>query len=90
MAEKPLPGAAGPNGAVPHPSMPAAFPAGAGAQAALQLPMGEDDVGYLRRRLDIQDLPYVDFSARRECAQALARWPLLAELSALDEGGAGR
>ncbi|WP_081284030.1 cellulose biosynthesis protein BcsR [Stenotrophomonas maltophilia] len=42
--------------------------------------MEEDDIDLLRRSLDMPAFPYVDFSAEHERAQALARWPLLAEL----------
>lgn len=44
------------------------------------LSVEEDDIDLLRRSLDMPGLPYVDFSAQHERAQALARWPLLAEL----------
>ena len=40
----------------------------------------EDDIERLRRNLQMPELGYVDFSAERDRAQALARWPLLAEL----------
>lgn len=39
-----------------------------------------DDIDVLREHLQMPDLPYVDFSMQRERAQALARWPLFAEL----------
>lgn len=42
----------------------------------------QDDIAHLRRHLGMPDMPYVDFSARRECEKALQRWPLLAELTA--------
>ena len=41
-----------------------------------------DDIDVLREHLQMPELPYVDFSMRRERAQALARWPLFAELAA--------
>lgn len=44
------------------------------------LSVEEDDIDLLRRSLDMPAFPYVDFSAEHERAQALARWPLLAEL----------
>lgn len=47
------------------------------------LSVEEDDIDLLRRSLAMPDMPYVDFSANNERAQALARWPLLAELEAL-------
>lgn len=40
-----------------------------------------DDIDVLRAHLQMPDLPYVDFSLRNEHAQALAHWPLLAELA---------
>lgn len=40
-----------------------------------------DDMNVLRAHLRMPDLPYVDFSLRQEHAQALARWPLFAELA---------
>jgi len=46
----------------------------------------EDDIDVLRRHLDMPELPYVDLSAQRERAQALLRWPLLAELAELAAG----
>ncbi len=47
------------------------------------LKVDEDDIDALRRSLQMPDLPYVDFSARQERSQALARWPLLAEVDVL-------
>lgn len=44
------------------------------------LSVEEDDIDLLRRSLNMPEMPYVDFSAQRERAHALARWPLLAEL----------
>lgn len=41
----------------------------------------EDDIDVLRGHLQMPELPYVDFSAQRARAQALARWPLFAELA---------
>ena len=35
----------------------------------------QDDIAHLRRHLGMPELPYVDFSARRECVEALQRWP---------------
>lgn len=43
----------------------------------------QDDIAHLRRHLGMPDMPYVDFSARRECADALKRWPLLGEIAAI-------
>ena len=36
----------------------------------------------LRAHLQMPELPYLDFSAQRARSQALARWPLFAELAA--------
>lgn len=41
-----------------------------------------DDIDILREHLQMPELPYVDFSAQRARSQALARWPLFAELAA--------
>lgn len=41
----------------------------------------QDDIDALRAHLHMPDLPYVDFSLRHEHAQALAHWPLFAELA---------
>lgn len=57
------------------------------ALASHGLKVDEDDIDALRRSLQMPDLPYVDFSARQERRQALARWPLLAEVDALREAG---
>ncbi|WP_433852522.1 cellulose biosynthesis protein BcsR [Stenotrophomonas nitritireducens] len=40
-----------------------------------------DDIDVLREHLHMPGLSYVDFSAQRARAQALARWPLFAELA---------
>ena len=40
-----------------------------------------DDIDVLRAHLHMPELPYLDFSAQRARAQALARWPLFAELA---------
>ncbi|MBN8802163.1 MAG: hypothetical protein J0H05_10915 [Stenotrophomonas acidaminiphila] len=50
-----------------------------------RLPAGltseQDDIDVLRAHLHMPELPYLDFSAQRARAQALARWPLFAELA---------
>lgn len=43
----------------------------------------DDDIAYLRRSLQMPELPYVDFSAQQERMQALARWVLLRELAGM-------
>ena len=43
----------------------------------------QDDIEHLRTHLGMPRMPYVDFSVRRENAEALKRWPLLAELARL-------
>lgn len=43
----------------------------------------DDDIAYLRRSLQMPELPYVDFSAQQERMQALARWALLRELAGM-------
>ena len=43
----------------------------------------DDDIDYLRRSLQMPELPYVDFSAQQERMQALSRWPLLRELAGM-------
>ncbi|MTI75488.1 MULTISPECIES: cellulose biosynthesis protein BcsR [Stenotrophomonas] len=51
-----------------------------------RLPAGltseQDDIDVLRAHLQMPELPYLDFSAQRARSQALARWPLFAELAA--------
>lgn len=42
-----------------------------------------DDIDHLREELALPAWPYVDFAARRECAAALARWPLLSEFDTM-------
>ena len=41
----------------------------------------QDDIDILREHLQMPELPYLDFSAQRGRAQALAQWPLFAELA---------
>ena len=41
----------------------------------------ESDIDHLRRELQMPAWRYVDFSAQRDCALALSRWPLLRELA---------
>lgn len=53
----------------------------------------ESDIDALRQRLGLSGLDYPDLSVRRELEQAIARWPLLAELApraALPSGAASR
>jgi hypothetical protein len=49
----------------------------------------DDDIAYLRRSLQMPDLPYVDFSAQHERGQALVRWLLLRELAGMPASDAG-
>ncbi len=52
------------------------------AEAPIQpLTSERDDIDVLRAHLQMPELPYVDFSLRHERTQALARWPLFAELA---------
>ena len=50
-------------------------------ESSIPLTSEHDDIDVLREHLQMPELPYVDFSMRRERAQALARWPLFAELA---------
>lgn len=47
----------------------------------------EDDIRHLREELGTPGLRYVDFTARRERAAALANWPLLREIESTKAGG---
>ena len=41
----------------------------------------EDDIATLKARLPLPTLQYVDVAAQNELALALARWPLLGEMT---------
>jgi len=44
-----------------------------------------DDIGRLERYLGLPDLGYLDISASMELDKAIQRWPLLLELSVVDD-----
>ena len=44
-----------------------------------------DDIGRLERYLGLPDLGYLDISASLELDKAIQRWPLLLELSVVDD-----
>ena len=44
-----------------------------------------DDIGRLERHRGLSELGYQDISASLELDKAIHRWPLLAELSVLDD-----
>ncbi len=44
-----------------------------------------DDIGRLERHMGLPELGYQDISASLELDKAIHRWPLLAELSVLDD-----
>ncbi len=44
-----------------------------------------DDIGRLERHIGLSELGYQDISASLELDKAIHRWPLLAELSVLDD-----